>query len=313
MPDENFGSENLPLVSIGMPVYNGKHFIRRALDSLLAQTYSNFELIVSDNASDDGTWELLQGYAEKEKRIKLYRQEHKIGAFGNFAFVLSKAEGKCFMWAAVDDCWLPEFISALFEELKTHHEAGVAMCAVERRYEDGILMDVVRFDGKKNPHKRTYYGMMKGITSSIKYNLYIYGLYRMELLRKAIRNYPEVPGGDRLFVCQLALATRFRYVDSILHIRTNHRVPSHVRLPDERFNRMVKEERWLELTILVSLFRMLAKSDVIPAKRKIYIPLALFRYGMLLTKSRIIVCIKRHVSDKTYNQLKTIKRTFQAR
>src|SRR3989304_9744790 len=83
-----------PLVSIGMPAYNGEKFIKRAIDSLLVQTYSNFELIVSDNASDDSTWEILNRYAAKDKRIRLYRQEYNIGALGNFRFVLSKASGK---------------------------------------------------------------------------------------------------------------------------------------------------------------------------------------------------------------------------
>ena len=67
--------ESSPLVSIGMPVYNGEEYISQAIDSLLAQTHTNFELIISDNASTDGTWEHCQQYAAKDTRIQLYRNE----------------------------------------------------------------------------------------------------------------------------------------------------------------------------------------------------------------------------------------------
>ncbi|MEM4134638.1 MAG: glycosyltransferase, partial [Candidatus Micrarchaeia archaeon] len=73
-----------PLVSIGMPVYNGERFIRQALDSLLAQDYENFELIISDNASEDKTPEICLEYAARDKRIRYYRNEKNMGAAWNF-------------------------------------------------------------------------------------------------------------------------------------------------------------------------------------------------------------------------------------
>lgn len=310
MQDRRSATDPLPLVSIGLPVYNGIKFIRRSLDSLLSQTYPNYELIISDNHSNDGTWELLQIYAQSDKRISLYRQERNIGAFGNFGFVLSKAEGRYFMWAAVDDLWLPEFTALLVTELETHADAGVAMCAIERRYEDGNFLDIIRFEGKRNPVNRTYYGMMKGLTSKIKYNLYIYGLFRTELLRRAIRNYPEVPGGDRLLICQLALATRFRYIDRILHVRTHHRVLSSVRLPNEKFNKMMNEDKLVDIKILLALGRMIYHSDIIPRHRKVYLPIVMWRYGWLILFERIGMKIRAQCAEDTWNMLKRIKNYF---
>lgn len=92
-----------PQVSIGMPVYNGGPFLREALDSLLAQTFTDFELIISDNASTDSTKTICCEYAAKDARICYVRQPKNQGATANFQFVLDKSIGEYFMWAASDD------------------------------------------------------------------------------------------------------------------------------------------------------------------------------------------------------------------
>ncbi len=102
-----------PQVSIGMPVYNGEPFIREALDSLLAQTFTNFELIISDNGSTDATEAICKEYAEKDVRIRYVRQGENRGAVANFWFVLNEAVGEYFMWAAADDRWDHEWINTL--------------------------------------------------------------------------------------------------------------------------------------------------------------------------------------------------------
>ncbi|WNC86000.1 glycosyltransferase family 2 protein [Thermosynechococcus sp. QKsg1] len=89
-------------LSIGMPVYNGAKFIREALDSLLAQTFTDFELIISDNASTDETEAICREYAAKDKRIRYVRQAQNLGAAANFKYVLDEARGEYFMWAAAD-------------------------------------------------------------------------------------------------------------------------------------------------------------------------------------------------------------------
>lgn len=97
-------------VSIGMPVYNGEKYIREALDSLLAQIISDFELIISDNASTDRTESICREYAERDARIIYFRQKENIGAAANFQFVLSRAQEDIFMWAAHDDVWAKNYL-----------------------------------------------------------------------------------------------------------------------------------------------------------------------------------------------------------
>jgi len=111
-----------PKVTIGIPAYNGAKTIEKSINSLLAQTFKNFELIISDDASDDETGSICQRYALKDSRILYVRQAQNIGEYSNLEFLLSKAKGKYFMCLANDDWLSPEFVevnvSALDSNLK---------------------------------------------------------------------------------------------------------------------------------------------------------------------------------------------------
>ena len=117
-----------PQVSIGMPVYNGEPFIREALDSLLAQTFTDFELTISDNASTDGTEAICREYAAKDARIRYVRQTENRGAAANFQFVLDEAVGEYFMWAAADDVWAESFLQKTIYSLQSNQTSSFAMC-----------------------------------------------------------------------------------------------------------------------------------------------------------------------------------------
>ena len=103
-----------PRVSIGLPVYNGELFLENALDSILSQTYSDFELIISDNASDDKTEEICRSYAARDKRVRYSRNAHNLGAAPNYNRVYHLARGRYFKWASHDDVLAPEFLISLF-------------------------------------------------------------------------------------------------------------------------------------------------------------------------------------------------------
>ncbi|HEY1247575.1 MAG TPA: glycosyltransferase family A protein [Nitrososphaera sp.] len=113
------GNACIPKISIGMPVYNGALFIRKALNSLLTQTYTDFELIISDNASTDATSEICQEYAAKDKRIQYIRHPVNRGQLLNYQFVLEQARAEYFMWAAADDMWAPDCLSQWAQILDT--------------------------------------------------------------------------------------------------------------------------------------------------------------------------------------------------
>ena len=102
--------QEIGFVTIGMPVYNGEKFISAAIQSLLQQTYRNFELIISDNASSDMTESICREYAFKDKRIRYVRQPQNFGPGHNYKFVFDEACGEYFMWAACDDVFSKNFV-----------------------------------------------------------------------------------------------------------------------------------------------------------------------------------------------------------
>jgi len=115
-----------PLVSIGLPVYNGEAYLSQALDSLLAQTYANFELNISDNASTDRTREICREYATKDRRIRYHRNPENIGFCGNWQRALRLATGPFFMWAADDDLWSENYLDVLTDCLVSRPNAILA-------------------------------------------------------------------------------------------------------------------------------------------------------------------------------------------
>lgn len=100
----------IPKVSIGIPVYNGEESIRQAIDSVLTQTFSDFELIISDNDSTDSTSKICREYEKKDKRIRYIKQEKNKGWFYNFKFVLDLASCEYFVWLSDDDYWESTFL-----------------------------------------------------------------------------------------------------------------------------------------------------------------------------------------------------------
>ena len=117
-------------VTIGMPVYNGAATIRAALDSLLAQTVTDFALVISDNGSTDGTEAICREYVARDKRVSYVRQASNLGATMNFRFVLMQAATPYFMWAAADDLWSPRFIATHMAALEADHGAVASQSRV---------------------------------------------------------------------------------------------------------------------------------------------------------------------------------------
>lgn len=115
-------------VQILMAVYNGEHYLPAQIDSILGQTYPSLRLLVRDNASTDGTWDILQGYAARhpDRVTVLPRNTTNIGALGNFAAVFAAAEEGYVMFADADDVWLPDKVQAVMDrmsELEAVHGA----------------------------------------------------------------------------------------------------------------------------------------------------------------------------------------------
>lgn len=123
-----------PRVTVGMPVYNGRVLFPRAIESILAQSFENFEIVISNNASSDGSDEIVRQYANQDSRVRLFTQPETISSLLNFQFVHQQARGEYFFWAPHDDWWHPDFISIAVKTLDKCPSASAVMGSV--RYFD---------------------------------------------------------------------------------------------------------------------------------------------------------------------------------
>ena len=164
-----------------MPVYNGAACIEQALEALLARTYRTFTLIIADNASTDGTWDILQDWARRDSRIILHRHEINIGMAGNFRYLLDRAETEYFMWHACDDWVNQNFLEALCAVLDSNPDCALA-CG-----------DVIKFATDKLETRRVFPSLagckrLERIITILKRPRapWIYGLFRIDALRRAL-------------------------------------------------------------------------------------------------------------------------------
>ena len=185
-------SRKEPLVSIGLPVYNGEKYIERAIKALLCQTFENYELIISDNYSSDQTSDICQVYCRADHRIQYIRQSQNRGAVFNFQYVLDKAKGKYFMWAAHDDWWAPSFVSEMVALLEDNPTCVLAFSRMQhvdvlgnvfRDYPCITELSGVNLDSREPTVSSLKKYLLQNIVQG-KVNL-IYGLIRRETLNRS--------------------------------------------------------------------------------------------------------------------------------
>ncbi len=176
---------NYPLVSIGIPVYNGASYLRETLNAILAQTYKNIEIIISDNSSSDGTELICQEYSNLDSRISYYRHPENRGVVANFQFLLDKSKGEYFSWAAADDRLDQNWIEVLLDLLLSDERAAMAFGSV--KYVDAASNQIdaglkFRMFKEINSSKGQLLRMIESIQTRSDF-LY-YGLHRKKLLER---------------------------------------------------------------------------------------------------------------------------------
>lgn len=267
-----------PLVTVGLPVYNGERFLRRALDALLAQESVELEIVVADNASTDRSVEIAEACAAGNPRLRVLRAAANAGVEANFARVLHAARGTYFMWAACDDWWAPTFARRMVAALEADPGAVVAMSAVERVTETGRVVDVVRHSGRADPSRLGPLALALQLAGGRPYHLFVYGLFRTEFLRRAFTGFAPVIGADRLFLCRVAMAGRFAYVDDTLHRRTLRHAPLAERYADEAIGQLWSGV-WPRWRLVARSGPYLWRSPVLPRRRRIWIPAIVLRFA----------------------------------
>ena len=265
-----------PLVSIGLPVYNGEKYLESALHSLVNQTYVNFELIICDNASTDATPDICLKYARSDPRVRYFRNETNIGGANNHNLSFKYAKGKYFRWVAHDDLLAPDLIEKCVRVLEK--DPSIVLCC----------SDCMLIDEWSAPIET--YACVSGSSPDIferfvqltgpHYCYEIYGLMRRELVHQTglHRNYPDA---DRTFLVHLGLLGQFHRIAEPLFRKRRHPGMSTRVFPEDydRFAWFGKTyEKRLAPPHLVQLFHLLA----IITKAPVSIPIKLRCYAHMM-------------------------------
>jgi glycosyltransferase involved in cell wall biosynthesis len=226
-------STNRLRVSLGMPVFNGEAFLEPAIASILAQTYRDFELIISDNASTDDTQTICTKYAAMDKRIRYYRNAENIGAVKNFNRVFELSSGEYFKWVAHDDFLAPDFLQRCVQVLD--EDLTVVLCYSKAQIVDefgqvvGIHNVNLNNISSGKPHKR--FGDLVLINH---WCLPVFGLIRSSVLGMTSLISSHI-GSDRNLLAELSLLGRFYQIPEFLFFSRDHArrsikaIPLHLR------------------------------------------------------------------------------------
>ena len=209
-----------PRVSIGLPVYNGGRYLESTIRSILSQDFTDFELILSDNASTDGTGEICRRYARQDARVHYTRNERNLGAGPNYDACFHKARGTYFKWAAHDDLLAPDYLSKTVAALDAAPDA--VLCTVG-----------IQEIGPNDEPLRTYANNFPGVSSpdaAVRFGAVIHARHQCEdffgLYRRAALVgsglHDTYSGSDRVLLAEMALRGPWVSVPDALFLHREH-------------------------------------------------------------------------------------------
>jgi glycosyltransferase involved in cell wall biosynthesis len=210
----------VPLVSVGMPVYNGERYLKLALDSLLGQTYTDFELVISDNASTDATEEICRAYAAADERIRYERADENRGAMWNFNHVFALCRGELFRWACYDDLCAPTHLESLVNAFAEAPPA-VVLCYTQTQLIDENGEPAGVYDDRLDLREPKARQRLVHLVSELRLANPLYGLMRREVVART-RLMGPYPGSDLVWLAEMALQGEWREVPGRLFIRRLH-------------------------------------------------------------------------------------------
>lgn len=213
-------ASSAPRVSVGIPVYNGEAYLEQAVSSLLGQTYPDFELIISDNASTDETEAICSDFARRDRRVRYNRNDENIGAAANYNRLVEGARGAYFKWAAHDDLCAPQYLEKCLAVLDEN--PSVVVCYPRTRIIDQSGRDLGPYADNLHLTSECRHERFRDVVFREEGECNaVFGLIRMEALRKTglIGNYPA---SDMILLSELALHGLFHELPDALFQRRDH-------------------------------------------------------------------------------------------
>ena len=207
----------MPQVSIAMPVYNGEKFIKSAIDSILNQTFDDFELLISDNASTDKTAEICMSY--RDKRIKYYANKKNIGAVYNYNSLFYKATGQYFKWHAYDDICMPTYLEKCVKILD--YNPSVVLCYPKTTYIDKNGDKICDYEDNLNLYHNKPHLRLRHLVKNINYCNAVMGIIRSSGLRQT-KLFNKYQATDSILLVELCLIGKIYEIPERLFLRRDH-------------------------------------------------------------------------------------------
>jgi glycosyltransferase involved in cell wall biosynthesis len=210
----------VPRVTLAMPVYNGEAYIGIAIESILIQSFENFELIITDNASVDNTEAICRGLAQKDSRIRYFRSEKNLGAAANYNLGNQLARGEYLKWCAHDDFISKDYILRAVHALDSDPEAVAAYGPLQMIDTNGnpAQAESATLEGLENPDAA--WRFMKVVRTGGSCGA-IFGLFRRKALVRTLLHQPYY-SSDRALLAEMALLGRFIFVPEITFFNRTH-------------------------------------------------------------------------------------------
>lgn len=208
-----------PRVSVGLPVFNGESYIEEALDSILAQTYTNFELIISDNASTDRTPEMCRDYAAKDSRIRYFRNPENLGGVPNYNRAFELSSGEYFKWAAHDDVLAPTYLEECVQVLDGSPD--VVLVHPQTKIIDQRSIVTENYDVRLRTDSSRPSVRFHDLIWVRHWCVQIYGLIRRSAL-ELTRLHGQYASSDRVLLIELALLGPFCEIPKYLFFSRRH-------------------------------------------------------------------------------------------
>lgn len=211
--------ESRPRLSIGLPVRNGATTLEAALRSLLAQSFGDFELLISDNASTDDTEAIGRSFAAADRRVRYERTPGNIGMAPNFNRVFARTRGALFKWATSDDVCLPGYLAACISVLDTRPDVVLAYARTQFIDAEGRTLPITDA-GWHLPQESPADRFIRVLGAEHWVNS-ILGVIRRSALSRT-RRLPNYPGGDHALLGELCLMGKLVEVPEVLYHRRLH-------------------------------------------------------------------------------------------
>jgi len=212
-------SDIKPKISLGLPVYNESEFLDETILSLIKQTYENIEIIAIDNGSDDDSYEKLEKYSRRDKRIKIFKNDENIGGSNNFNLVFKKSTGRYFVWIGAHDRYNRNFVEELLKKITSSKNISLVFSNVSNIDKNSEVIIHKKNTGFQLLNKNSLLRLLKLPWIIKGSGDMVMGMFDREILKKTTLFSDSMLWADVFLIYQISRLGKIIRVDEVLRDR----------------------------------------------------------------------------------------------